>query len=182
MANDKQFQLKTMFIATRGVDEYRQTIPVWVKPEDIVLEIGCEWGTTTALIAPFCKQVIGTDISPVCIERARSTYPGIPFAVLDGFDVRAALDLGLPFSKIYIDMSGISGYRSVLDTLSLVNMYATVFRPGAIIVKSGSLKLFAAQCVAWRPSQYPPYPEKKSERCTIELTMEENDAKKAEAV
>ena len=150
MANEKQFKVRTKFIGTRGVEEYRATIPVWVNPRDIVLEIGCEWGTTTAVIAQHCQKVIGTDISLKCIERARATYPDVRFEVMDGFDVKAALALGESFSKVYIDMSGISGYRSLLDTISLLMMYATVLRPEAIIVKSGALKHFAAHCIAWR--------------------------------
>ncbi len=154
MANEKQFKVRTKFVATRGVEEYRATIPVWVTEKDVVLEIGCEWGATTVKIAPFCSEVIGTDISRECIERARKAHPNLRFDVLDGFDVLAALELSRqlrrPFTKIYIDMSGISGYRSLLDTISLLHMYATVLKPKAIIVKSGSLKLFAASCVAWQ--------------------------------
>lgn len=72
MANEHALKLKTTFLATRGVKEYRATIPSWVRPDDLVLEIGCEWGTTTALIAPHCQEVIGTDISPSA-SRAPST-------------------------------------------------------------------------------------------------------------
>ncbi len=152
MASKNQlFETKTEFISTRGVKEYRETIPVWMNADDVVLEIGCEWGTTTTLIAPHCKEVIGTDISPKCIDRAREMHPGLHFEVMDGFDVKAALELGEPFSKIYIDISGLSGYRSLLDTISLLMMYATVLRPEAIIVKSGALKRFVAHCIAWRP-------------------------------
>ena len=150
MANEKQFKTKSRFIATRGVKEYRATIPEWVDADDVVLEIGCEWGTTTVLIAPQCKTVIGTDISEECIERARQMHPGIRFEVLDGFDVRAALELGEQFTKVYIDMSGLSGYRSLLDTISLLQTYATVLRPEAVIIKSGALKHFASHCIAWR--------------------------------
>lgn len=150
MANERQFKWKTKFVATRGVKEYRETIPVWVHKDDVVLEIGCEWGTTTALIAPHCKEVIGTDINPEVIARAREKHPHIRFEVLDAFDVRAALDLGKPFTKIYIDISGISGYRSLLDVIALLTMYATVLRPEAIVVKSGALKHFASQCIPWR--------------------------------
>ncbi len=157
MANEKQFKVRTKFIGTRGVEEYRATIPVWVNARDVVLEIGCEWGTTTSLIAPHCQKVIGTDISLKCIERARAMHPHLRFEVMDGFDVKAALDLGESFSKVYIDMSGISGYRSLLDTISLLMMYATVLRPEAIIVKSGALKHFAAHCIAWRPDSAQQY-------------------------
>ncbi|MBQ41511.1 MAG: hypothetical protein CME15_03545 [Gemmatimonadetes bacterium] len=149
MANDRQFKLKTKFIGTRNVREYRQTIPTWVNAEDTVLEIGCEWGTTTVFLAPHCRKVIGTDVSSDCIERARQEHPELEFAVLDAYDVLAALDLGEHFTKIYIDMSGLSGYRSLLDLISLLTMYSTVLRPDAIVVKSGALKQFASLCVPW---------------------------------
>ena len=148
--SNKQLKLRTKFISTRNVKEYRETISVWVNENDVVLEIGCEWGTTTRFIAQHCNEVTGTDVSPECIQRAKEKYPDLHFEVLDGFDVRAALDLGKPFTKIYIDMSGMSGYRSLLDVISLLTMYATVFRPEAIIIKSGALKRFTANCIAWR--------------------------------
>ena len=150
MANEKQYKLKTKFIAVRNVREYRETIPTWVNDRDVVLEIGCEWGTTTVLIAPHCREVIGTDISEECLERARERHPEIRFELLDAFDIPAALALGRQFTKVYIDVSGLSGYRSLLDVIALLNMYATVLRPEAIIVKSGALKHFASRCTAWR--------------------------------
>jgi trans-aconitate methyltransferase len=151
MANEHALKLKTRFIATRGVKEYRATIPSLVRPDDTVLELGCEWGTTTALIAPNCREVLGTDISPECIARARQYHPELRFAVLDAFDARAALALDQPFSLMYFDVSGLSGYRALLDTIALLTTYATVFRPRAIVVKSGALKQFAAHCQAWQP-------------------------------
>lgn len=156
MANDKQFKLDTTFVATRGVEEYRATIATWVKPSDSVLEIGCEWGTTTVLIAPRCRTVLGTDVSGKCIERARKSHPELRFEVLDAFDVMAAAALGDHFDKIYLDMSGLSGYRSLLDAIALLTMYATVLRPDAIVIKSGALKHFARHCVAWSPPRPDP--------------------------
>lgn len=117
---------------------------------DIVLELGCEWGTTTQVLAEYAAEVIGTDISPECIQRARQIHPDLCFGVLDAFDVRAAIELGKPFTKIYMDLSGFSGYRALLDVISLMNMYATIFQPEAIVIKSGALKQFASHCVAWR--------------------------------
>jgi hypothetical protein len=153
MANENQFKLKTRFVATRGVQEYRATIASVVTPEDVVLEFGCEWGTTTALLAQQCRYVVGTDVSRECIIRARQTHPHVHFEVLDAFDARAALDLSrrldLSFTKFYFDLSGLSSYRALLDVIALLTMYATVFRPEAIVVKSGSLKQFATHCTAW---------------------------------
>lgn len=156
MPNNRQFRLRTLFIGTRDVHEYRRSIDTWVAAGDVVLEIGCEWGTTTCLIAPRCRRVIGVDVSQDCIERARRSHPQLEFDVLDAFDMRAALDLARrlgveAFTKVYIDMSGLSGYRSLLDTIALITMYATVLRPEAIVVKSAALKHFATLCQPWRP-------------------------------
>ncbi len=158
MANEPAFKLRTKFIAARGVKEYRATIPAMVRADDTVLELGCEWGTTTALLAPRCREVIGADVSPACIERARQYHPGLTFAVLDAFDVRAALALDRPFDLIYLDLSGLSGYRALLDAIALLTMYATVFRPRAIVVKSGALKHFAAHCRPWPTPAITPTP------------------------
>ncbi len=153
MANDKQFKLFTQFIATRGVQEYRATIPSLVKPTDTILELGCEWGTTTEILAQYCASVIGTDISSKCIQRARQMRPTLQFAVLDAFDVRAALALGRPFNKIYMDLSGFSGYRALLDVIALMTLYATIFNAEMIVVKSGALKHFAGHCVVFPPKE-----------------------------
>lgn len=150
MSRHKPTSLTTRFVLTAGVREYRETIAEWVGPDDVVLEVGCEWGATSALLAPRCKELVATDISPECIERARREHPGIRFEVLDGFDVRAALELGRPFTKVYIDISGISGYHSLLDGVALLMSYATVLRPEAIVVKSAALKRLAQHCVVWQ--------------------------------
>jgi hypothetical protein len=149
MANEQQFKLRTRYIATRGVQEYRATIPQIVQPHDHILELGCEWGATTRILAQYSRHVLGTDVSPVCIARAQQDHPSLSFAVLDAFDVRAALAFGVPFTKIYIDLSGFSSYRALLDVIALMTMYATVLRPDTIVVKSGALKQFARYCTAF---------------------------------
>lgn len=151
MANDRQFKTKTLFVATRGVAEYRKSIDEYIKPNDIVLEIGCEWGTTSELILPKCKQLIATDVSQECIDRGKQMRPNIDFRVLDVYDIRTALSWKINFNKMYIDVSGLSGYRSLLDVISLMDMYAKVFDMEAIVIKSGSLKNFIKNCRYYNP-------------------------------
>jgi SAM-dependent methyltransferase len=153
VANDQQFRTKTLYLATRGVKEYRETIPAVVEASDTVLELGCEWGTTTALLAKHAGLVVGSDVSREVIEQARLRYPGIRFEVLDAFDILSLLRLEVQFTKIYLDLSGISGYRSLLDLIALLNGYAAVLRPESIVVKSGALKDFANRCRAWPDPQ-----------------------------
>lgn len=149
MANDQQFRTRTLYVATRGVKEYRATIPQLVRTSDSVLELGCEWGTTTALLASQAGLVIGSDVSREVVKQARVRHPGIRFEVLDAFDVRTLLQLEIPFTKISLDLSGVSGYRSLLDLIALLNTYASVLRPDTIVVKSGALKDFSSRCRAW---------------------------------
>lgn len=149
MANEEQYKLKTILVGTRGVKEYRASIQQYIGKEDKVLEIGCEWGTTSEILFTACKTLVATDISAKCIERARNMRPQIRFEVLDVFDIRTALGFNIAFNKMYIDVSGLSGYRSLLDVISLTDMYASVFDMDAIVVKSGALKQFGRRVVAW---------------------------------
>lgn len=48
-----------------------------------------------------------------------------------------------------MDVSGLSGYRGLLDLVALLNAYAAVLAPRLIVVKSGALKHLAMQCRAW---------------------------------
>ena len=139
LPNDRQLQLKTRLIATRDVKAYRATIPELLTIEDNVLEIGCEWGTTTRLLAHYAGQVRATDLSTQCIEDARRKHPDLTFDVLDAFDLAKVAQLGTDCSVIYIDVSGLSGFRSLLDVLALVNSYAALLPVRAIVIKSGAL-------------------------------------------
>ena len=76
--------------------------------------------------------------------------PGLDFRVLDAFDVRSVLDLGLPISKVYMDLSGLSGYRGLLDLIALIQSYAGIVRPDTVVAKSGALKHFARSCSPWQ--------------------------------
>ncbi len=80
--------------------------------------------------------------------------PHIRFEAIDAFDMPALLALGMPFTKIYMDLSGFSGYAALLDVVSLLNMYTYTLQPQVIVVKSRSLKTFAHRCIAWRDPAY----------------------------
>lgn len=93
--------------------------------------------------------MLGTDISRECIVRAQGLHPTLDFRVLDAFDLRAVLDLAKPLSAVYMDLSGLSGYRGLLDLIALLNTYAAMLEPRVIVVKSGALKHFTRNCQAW---------------------------------
>lgn len=132
-------------VLTRGVREYRRTIPIHVTGEDIVLEIGCACGTTSARLYQHAGYAVAIDKGKA-LARARETYPHIHFEQMDGFDVTRVRQLGFDFTAVYIDISGCRGIHPVI---SMVLSYEAVFDPGVIVVKSTMLKRLVARCAVW---------------------------------
>lgn len=135
----------SLIIATKGVKEYRATIPKYVNKNDTVLEIGSAWGTTTNLLYKAAGKVVGIDKGK-SFHRAVKTYPCIEFHKIDGFDISRVISLNYVFNKIFID---ISGCRDILDIIRIVTMYRSVFRPEILVVKSTRLKRLLTECQVW---------------------------------
>ena len=133
------------FILTRGVREYRATIPHYVCQDDTVLEVGVAWGTTTAILARYAKKVVGID-SGRSLATAIKTYPHIQFEPIDGFDISSILKLGIEFTKVYID---ISGCRPIADVMKMATAHAAALHPKVIVIKSTALKRFVRHCIVW---------------------------------
>ena len=132
-------------IVTKGVKEYRQTIPHCVTKQDVVLEIGCATGTTSARLYRHARSLVAID-KGAALPIARKTHPHIHFEQIDGFDISRVRQLGYSFTKVYID---ISGCRDIYDVIKMVTRYEAVFRPEIIVVKSTKLKRLVSRCVVW---------------------------------
>lgn len=69
---------------------FRKRIKSYIRSDDEILEIGCGTGDISFQVAPLCKKVTGTDISPEMIAIARSKladgdYPNLSFSVEDAY-------------------------------------------------------------------------------------------------
>jgi hypothetical protein len=133
-------------ILTKGVKEYRRTIPCCVTKQDTVLEIGCAWGTTSALLYQQGRSLVAID-KGASLPKAMEKYPYIHFEQIDGFDISRILSLGRSFTVVYID---ISGCRDITEVLKMIRIYERVFSPRVIVVKSTKLKCFVDRCEAWK--------------------------------
>lgn len=63
-----------------------------IKPDDVILEIGCGAGDMTYHLAPKCKKIIGTDLSPEMISVAKireinSELNNVFFQVEDSYNL-----------------------------------------------------------------------------------------------
>lgn len=138
-------------VVTENVVEYRKAITELVTAEDVVLEVGCAEGVTTALIADAAKQVVGIDKSPSQAAKAAARHQGIAnlsFAQVDGYDLAAVRRLAdaagiRQFSVIFID---VSGSRKVGDVETLLVKYEQVFNPRLFVVKAYQLKRLIMRC------------------------------------
>lgn len=95
-----------------GVTEYRKTISWLVHGDDLVLEIGCQGGLTTDLIAKHVRQirasadnrdgggrvvgVVGVDVAKKSVAHARKNFPNTVsrFETCDGWDAARIAELG----------------------------------------------------------------------------------------
>lgn len=64
---------------------------VGIRPEDVVLEIGCGVGRVGAVLAPVCREWIGTDVSENMVEHTRRRLGGHANAravAVSGYDLK----------------------------------------------------------------------------------------------
>lgn len=68
------------------VSKYGEDIVKWLnpKPDERIVDFGCGTGDLAAKIAAHGSKVIGVDISPEMVEKARAKYPEIHFECADG--------------------------------------------------------------------------------------------------
>ena len=149
-------------VATRGVQEYRNTIPYTVQSDDAVLEVGCHFGTSTAMLHNAGKYCIGIDVGSKIIGQAKERHPDIYFSVGDAWKTAALLriqqdyyntisettrDGKIGFDVVYIDVGGLSGSDGLLEAISLVSSIRFALEPRCIVIKSLCMQRLSSRLV-----------------------------------
>lgn len=86
------------------MQDYRNSAAAYLTKEDIVVELGCAQGCSTAVFAAHAKEAIGVDASKSQFETASARYPHIKFVHADAFDVMSILKLGKSLDKVCASM------------------------------------------------------------------------------
>lgn len=78
-------------------EETRQWLAetVGVKPDDVILEIGCGIGRVGQALAPHCQQWIGCDVSPNMLTHAQqrlAAFSNVRFVEISGYDLQPLPD------------------------------------------------------------------------------------------
>ena len=138
------YEAQPVIVGARGVREYRSCIGTVVRPGDRVLELGCHFGTTTALLADAVGlgYALGVDVGPSIIAKAKEERPLVDFMVGDAWGVGGLARLG-PWDAVFVDVGGLSGADGTLDALALARSLGAALEPRAIVMKSKCLRTLA---------------------------------------
>jgi hypothetical protein len=157
-------------VATVGVQEYRHTIPHTVTSnDDVVLEVGCHFGTSTAILKNYSDHVLGVDVGSKIIKKAQLKYPEIHFRVGDAWKTAQLLRLQqeclsnnnnnnnnnndnsgtarLGFDVVYVDVGGLSGADGLLEAINLVSSIQHALEPRTIVIKSLCMQRLSSKLV-----------------------------------
>ena len=139
------YEAQPVIVGARGVREYRNCIDTVVRPGDRVLELGCHFGTTTAILAEAVGPggcALGVDVGTSIIASAKEQHPTIDFMVGDAWGVGGLARLG-PWDAVFVDVGGLSGADGTLDALALARSLGAALEPRAVVLKSKCLRRLA---------------------------------------
>lgn len=83
------------------VSQFGEDIVQWLNPThgETIVDFGCGTGDLAAKIAARGAEVIGVDISPEMVERARIKYPELTFQCANGMSWRSEQSYDAVFSN-----------------------------------------------------------------------------------
>ena len=137
-----------------------------------MLEVGCHFGTTTALLYEavnpnpktgdksygFCA---GVDIGEKIIANAKKKFDGPIFEVANAWNTLDLLKVktrhgsalndftSMGYDVVYADIGGLSGAHGVLESLVLLDSISKALEPRCIVIKSQCMKRLASQLVPY---------------------------------
>jgi len=105
------------------VNDFSRRFSSWVINQnyyDSILDVGCGKGAFTNLLKINNRKIVGVDVSPTAIAKARSRYPGIKFKVMTA-DQTLKMDKREPWDLIVMMeiLSYLKDWREVIRKASL---------------------------------------------------------------
>lgn len=131
-----------------------------IENTDVVLEIGCGVGRVGKILAPLCRQWIGTDISASMLAHAERRLAGLPNVRLvelsgDALKEIPAETVDLIYcTDVFMHLFEWDRYRYVSDALRVLKPGGRIFYDNLDIASSHGWKAFMA-CCAYDPLHRP---------------------------
>ena len=115
------------------VKRYRWTAHNYLKPHDLVLDLGCGTGYGVKMLAKHCSQVVGVDFDPLVLETPKDGYGNIKFLCHDVSAPTLPLKLGISKYDVITSMETmehLEDYFAFLDNIRLMLKPQGVFVVG----------------------------------------------------
>ena len=127
------FECGTLLVVPETCN-YRALAMTQLGPGDKALEIGCDFGLCTEILARQCGDAIGVDISPQRVQSATQRFGHLAtFQVLDCLsDLEGLRRLGRDRNKVFIDINGNREAETVLAAIANVQQVCGLARPGGL--------------------------------------------------
>lgn len=135
-------------ILTHSTLEYRHVSHLQIQKHDQVLEIGCDFGSTTAYLSSSCNEhIIGIDKCVEHIESAQKEYPTLTFHALDLFKEKELLKTICVQHNVSVMLLDINGNRPIEGVLAALDVIFSMALSSlqVVVVKSEEL---TGECLA----------------------------------
>jgi len=103
-----------------------------LKPEDVVLDLGCGAGMFIPIVAPLCARLVGIEVSPVFVDRSRDVVKHLG---LKNTSIIMASSDKMPIGKdkfdVIIVVDVLHHLRQLDKTLSEIKR---VLKPGGLVI------------------------------------------------
>jgi len=117
------YDAKHAFISEYGLELVEMLAP---QPGEHILDLGCGTGRLASEIAKSGARVVGVDIDPSMIERARAVYPGLEFHVVDA----TSFTYPEPFDAVFSN----AAIHWMKDTEGVMAILNEILKPGGRMV------------------------------------------------
>ncbi|MFO0607819.1 MAG: class I SAM-dependent methyltransferase [Polyangiales bacterium] len=121
-----------------GREDAEHLLLPFVKPTDVVLDVGCGLGRLLKWVAPACRRAIGLDVSKVMLAKARRRLAAAPNVTLAQIPLSLRLpvpDRGVDFAYFY----HVSEHMDREDAYQILREIRRCLRPGGAALVQFSL-------------------------------------------